>query len=406
MNEQPKQKGGTALAERPSGESIIQQVGVEGVYQKMCKAFGTEEVGLAKLTCAPTMSDKDFIHGMWLAHQNGVNPLKRECFFYMANSKHGGKTLVFMVAIPAFRARAKKSGMTVIQARAVCDGDDFEWDHVKGQPLRHVSPKKDRGRVVSGWGRIKTAVMEEPTAIFKDAKEWLDDASSHKPSQFHLDMGQHMMEITIERQMIQMVCPDVFPGAYTPEDFGGRVVGGELSMDPDKEPRGHDEEESGPLTMDERELMVKDLPIFLDRLGIKRQAARWAKLDKVLGRRITGRNPRNLTDWDLRKVHDALREESLAPGTEVIVPEIVEPGDGAGAEAAADKDAPAKPEPEEKPKAVKDPCETCKGEIEEWWGVQLTRFRATKRECRPCYYRPGGPGDQGKQKAGEGGDAA
>lgn len=357
--------------------SVIQNVGCEGLYEKLCTVYGREEVGMMKSHLADDFSDAEFVQALYLAKANGVNPLKKQCFFYIATSRRDGKrTVVFMVGIDGFRARAKDAKIPLLEAHAVCENDDFEWDQIKGVPSIHRCKATGRGKVVAGWGRAQAPWMVQPFSMFKTASEWLEG----KKSVFHREMETHMMEVTIERNLYKIVAPDVLPGATTPEEWGGRIIDGKLSMDPSQAagpPTEKDEAIS--ITKDERDLLIKDIRLFMDRLGIEREDARWDKLEKTMDRKlINGKKWGSIPDWDITLIHSKLQEESQKKDgpkeAEVITPEEV-----------PQEVSTQKKDEEPTGDQVKDLCETCHGEIPAVWGATLTRFKATMRECQPCY---------------------
>lgn len=354
--------------------SIVKNVGCEGLYKKMCDHYGTEEVGMMKATIANNFSDAEFVQALYLAKANGLNPLKRQCYFYMANSKYGGRTIVFMVAIDGFRARAKAARIPLLEAKAVHEKDDFEWDAVAGIPSIHKAKASDRGRVIAGWGRIRAPWMEKPFSMFKDRDEWLEDTGSN----FHTEMSSHMMEITIERNLYKVGAPDVLPGAHTPEEWGGRIIDGQLSMDPKAAADPPKDGDKITITKDEKLLLITDIRLFMDRLDIKRDDARWAKLEEVLDRKLLQKKMASIPDWDLTRIHSKLQDESQeAMGVkpaEVITPEQVPTNLETE-----------KTDEESKPTEIIDPCQTCHAEIPKEWGETLTRFKSKIRECQPCY---------------------
>lgn len=390
-----RRQNGNGNQNRPA-VSIVKSQGCVGLYRKLCKHYGEEEVGMVKSLMAPNFSDMEFVQALYMAKINGVNPLKKQCYFYMAkNRETGERTLVFVVAIDAFRARAMKRGLLEMKARAVCEGDQYEWNADEGRPNRHVYGLQKRGKVLRGWGRIKVKGMETAIALEKDADEWLDGADSW----FHKTMAAHAMEITIERQMYRIVVPDVLSGAHVPEEFGGRVIGGELSMDPKMEAGPPKEDRPAALTMEGRERLWGDLRVFFDKLGIDRNKSRWAQMGRIVGKDFSHYDKGRLMDWDLIEIHSTLETElhgnDKATDVEVVRPELIKPDGDPDPDPKAPKGgAPTvettenKTEKEDDAPSLKPehPCEDCGQEVPEDWRDTLKKFKATKQQCAPCYY--------------------
>lgn len=370
--------------EKSENASII-EAGSSGLYKKLCDQFGREEVSMMKALLAPKFSEMQFVQVLYLARANNVHPLKNQCFFYLAKDKMtGGTTVVFMIGIDGFRARAN-GRLKLLEFSAVCENDDFEWDHVAGRPARHVSRAKDRGKVLAGWGRVQTAGMIKPISLNKIKAEWIKDTGAI----FHETMSAHMMEVTIERNLYKVGTPDVLPGVSTPEEWGARIIGGKLSTDPDVDAE-EEKDKDLPVAIpgDQRKVFEADVRVFMARLGLERNEARWDKIEKILGRKVPGKKLGNIPDWDLIRCHAALKEQANSKEgiktVEVVeaIPEGVET-QAADSEAKAE-DTETKSENPKTPEK-KDICETCHGEIPAVWGETLTRFKATLRECAPCY---------------------
>jgi len=177
MTEQPRNKN--QIEQSKSEELVPEDSPMRRIYETLCGHFGHGEMEFVKSSILPNGTVQEFIGLMYLAKANGVNPLKKECYLSIFMPKSGwnkGKRLpVFMVGIDGFRARSAGYGVVGIRTCAVCEHDEFEWDHLAGKPIRHISAKTNRGKVVSGWGILELK-GKKPLVIYKKGrgiyKDW------------------------------------------------------------------------------------------------------------------------------------------------------------------------------------------------------------------------------------------
>ena len=227
---------------------------------------------------------------------------------------------------------------------------------------------------MSGWGVLELK-GRKPLAIYKKAEEFIK--TGEYASFFHTSMGTHMMEVTLERHLYKMGCPGMLTGAVTPEEFGATISGGELSVEPGVLPSNTSEGTGGiALGRDQRLGLVQQLRLAFEKLGVNRNAARWARIESIIERKITSRDLLTLDDGELMKAHDEMTAEAKGKDAPLI-PEIVAAEDGTaggeGPKVAADD-----------PDAVK--CDDCRKAVDPGWLKILRKYSATKNRCSNCYY--------------------
>ena len=139
------------------------------------EGFTPEQIQLIKNTITPGATDDELAYFLTYCKQNGYEPLQKHAMFQIRHSKCQNcnrkgdnkdgcaqcnkgyvRVPVFQPTVDGLLSRAERHPeYDGIQGAVVHMNDDFEFDAVTGQPVKHRFGVKDRGAVVGAWATIK-----------------------------------------------------------------------------------------------------------------------------------------------------------------------------------------------------------------------------------------------------------
>jgi len=215
--------------------------------------YDQEKIQLIKATVARGATDYElelFVH--W-CEKSGFDPLRKQAYFSIRktkcpNCKATGRldgqicptcdsgyirVPTFIPGIDGLLSRASEHPNYLgIVGSTVHENDDFAFDAVVQMPVRHVFFAKDRGKVIGAWATVHFRDGRKPFSIWYLMSEYLSVAGPVSGGMPELQLVKSTYSIAIRRAF-----PDKFSGAYSAEEFGGRIdeTTGSLILPPREE---------------------------------------------------------------------------------------------------------------------------------------------------------------------------
>lgn len=191
---------------------------------------------LAKRVMAPGSTNDEFMLFRHWCQEQGYDPLLKQAYFTINRSKcpkckadakasltcdngcNRGwfRVPTFIASIDGLIARAARDpNFIAVDGAAVCEKDDFQFDALSNQPVRHMFTG-ERGRVVGAWSRLRRrdgtmvsfyyTVQEYTGGMVAEGKKGL------------------MLLKAAQAILLRRTYPERNPNTYIPEEFGGYIT--------------------------------------------------------------------------------------------------------------------------------------------------------------------------------------
>ncbi len=307
------------MAERHGGDGRV--LGVAW-YNKMFSSAKTK----------PTV--EELVEIFYRAYVNGTDPMLDECHAHIVIDKYGKRSVVFTVGINGWLSRAASNDDYLsCTAEVICEHDAFEWDAVKEEPAIHRFSKKNRGKVLGAWAKLKR--KGKPDWVMNiDRDEFMSLLHGSGRDFLHNKLSMHMTKWIVIRHLLRQAYPRMLRGAMLPEEAGamttnqGTVIPvGQLATGPNKDELPKSEMERNELLQEIDDLFTA-LNITSDDQN-ERTTMRRKKAELVLKRSLKHVGLGDLFDTDIVVLRDRLRYEkegtSEPKDAEVVTPEEVKP---------------------------------------------------------------------------------
>lgn len=206
MSTEANEKSGGALVQVPAPPIAIQQ-------------FTAEQRELIKRTVAFEATDDELAMFLHVAARAGLDPLQKQIHFTKRRRKRrdgGYEAVVTIIAgVDGLQARAARMpDFEGITYAVVCAKDDFTFDHVAGQVVRHVTnPFGQRGPVLGAWAIVRRRGLLPFVALIR-IEEYLDH-----DSYLWRDKPHVMIEKVARSTALRRAYPEAFSSIYDAAEF-------------------------------------------------------------------------------------------------------------------------------------------------------------------------------------------
>lgn len=338
---------------------------------EMATHYGIAQLDLIRKKFAADHTVEEFFFNCNLAKANGVNPLLKQCVFWIANrSKAEKRTPVLVITIDGYRARAENQPDFVRSyAEVVCEKDAFTWDAVNQRPAEHTYGKANRGKILMAYHLCER--KGRPTSAFVIKAEEFRNVIRDS-ADFHAKMPEHMMKKNVEAQGLRKNYPEAFKGTFIPEEMGGSTTAtGDIVIPKigDNVPPATET----PRTIDDRTAVCEEIEDLFETLGCEGNKARREKSTQILHRKIA--DTIGLSDMvgeDLILIRNKLRtekeecQERKVESAQAHIPEVLTPE---------------RIDPESEPEDSEYTCSGCGKEIEEDLAILFGKGPALCAAC-------------------------
>lgn len=139
----------------------------------LTKAPTKAQLELVRRTVAKGATDDQLKMFFHVAQKSGLDPFRKEIYFYKVPSRDGGEDTVIMTSRDGFLSIAQRSGeLTGINSASIREKDEFSIDYSPdGIRISHKITSANaatRGPLVGAWARVYRAKFTEPTVVFVD----------------------------------------------------------------------------------------------------------------------------------------------------------------------------------------------------------------------------------------------
>jgi len=340
------------------------------LYGEISSHFGEAQLEMIRRKFASDHTTEEFFFNCNLAKVNGVNPLEKQCVFWIASRNNPQKrSPVLVITIDGYRARAERQDDFLRSyPEVVCEKDAFTWDAKEQRPAEHSYGKSNRGKVLLAY-HICERKGRPPSAFVIKAEEFRNVIVDR--TDFHAKMPEHMMKKIVQAQGLRANYPEAFSGTFIPEEMGGSTTAAGDIVIPKRELDTIPESET-PRTQEDRQAVCEQIEDLFSALEFNSNTERRDKVTAILGRKIAESiSLMDMVGPDLIRILRALgheRAEGQVKKAEVVEAEPIEP-----------KTDPLPPESGDRESFR---CCDCKKEIPESQAMLFTDEKSAK--CAEC----------------------
>lgn len=134
-----------------------------------------DQLKLAMKTVAKGATMDEFAMFMHIAKTSGLDPFKKEIYFYkVKNNVQGGEDVVIVTSRDGFLSIAQKTGeLTGINSSSIREKDEFTLTYLPNGNIEiyhkiTTANKELRGKILGAWARVQRKGFSEPTVVYVD----------------------------------------------------------------------------------------------------------------------------------------------------------------------------------------------------------------------------------------------
>lgn len=181
-----------------------------------------DQRALIKRTVAPNATDDELAMFLHVAAKAGLDPLQRQIHFTKRRVNVGSKDspkweerVTIQAGVDGLQARALRfPDCQGIQSAAVFEKQEFVFDNMKGEVVRHQGNPFTEGRAIGAWAIVRREGKAPFVALVR-MDEYFDDRSflwKGKPAV--------MIEKVARSTALRRAYPENFGGIYDPAEMG------------------------------------------------------------------------------------------------------------------------------------------------------------------------------------------